>query len=59
MDRIKEALIRYAREHGLQQVFGTDCQATVTHKVELKIPTRTHQPDEHEQMPALLRQSPH
>jgi putative RecB family exonuclease len=58
MGRIKESLIRYARENGLQRVFGADHQATVTQKAELKIPTKTNQPEEHEEMLALLRQSP-
>jgi len=58
MARIEAAIIKYARQHDLQRVFGADRQATIKHVTELKIPTKTNQPDEYEQMLALLRQSP-
>lgn len=59
MERLEAAIIQYARDRGLQRVFGANRQATVKHAVGLKIPTKTKQPDEYEQMLALLRQSPH
>ncbi|MGD0652323.1 MAG: hypothetical protein ABSA97_14495 [Verrucomicrobiia bacterium] len=40
------------------RLFGADREANVTHKTALHIPTKTSQPDEYEQMLAILRQSP-
>jgi len=57
-ERIQEAIIQYARAHGIERVFGADRQAVVRRKTEWVIPTKSAQPDEYEQMVALLRRSP-
>lgn len=57
MEAVKEAIIQYARKRKLQRLFGADRQATITHKVEWNIPTKSGEPDEYEKMVALLRKS--
>jgi putative RecB family exonuclease len=57
MDVLKEAIIQYARKRKLQRLFGADRQATITHKVEWNIPTKSGEPDEYEKMVTLLRKS--
>lgn len=58
MEAVKEAIIQYARKRKLERLFGADRQATITHKVEWRVPTKSGQPDEYEKMVALLRKSP-
>ncbi len=57
MDAVKKAIIQYARKRKLQRLFGADRQATITHKVEWDIPTKSGEPDEYEKMVAVLRKS--
>ncbi|MBM3861716.1 MAG: PD-(D/E)XK nuclease family protein [Verrucomicrobia bacterium] len=58
MEQVEAAIIEFAKQHDYQRIFGADRQATVKHVTELKVPTKTNQLDEYEQMLALLRQSP-
>lgn len=57
MGAIKEAILRYAKKRKLECVFGAERQATVTHKVEWSIPTKSGDPEEYEEMVALLRKT--
>ena len=58
MDEIKKAIIAYAKKRKLECVFGTAQQASVTHKVEWCIPTKSGDAKEYEKMIALLQKSP-
>lgn len=57
MDAIKDAIIQYAKKRKLQRLFGDDRQATISHKVEWSVPTKSGEPDEYEKMVAVLRKS--
>jgi putative RecB family exonuclease len=57
MDAIKDAIIQYAKKRKLQRLFGDDRQATISHKTEWSIPTKSGEPDEYEKMVVVLRKS--
>jgi putative RecB family exonuclease len=57
MDAVKEAILQYARKRKLLRLFGADRQASISHKAEWRIPTKSSEPDEYEKMVTLLRKS--
>lgn len=59
LERVRQAIIRYAQERGVQRVFGADRIATIKRQIRWAIPSKTNQPDQYEQMLARLRESPY
>jgi putative RecB family exonuclease len=57
-ERVEQALIAYARANGLERVFGADREARIRRNLQWQLPTKTAQPEQYEQLVALLRQLP-
>ena len=57
MDAVKIAIIQYAKKRKLERLFGADRQATISHKVDWAIPTKSGQPNKYEKLVAVLRKS--
>ncbi len=55
--RLEEALQRFAREKGVDRVFGDEFEAAVREKTALKVPTKTHEPEEYAELVELVRES--
>ena len=57
MDAVRMAIIQYAKKRKLERLFGADRQATISHKIDWAIPTKSGAPDDYEKLVAVLRKS--
>jgi putative RecB family exonuclease len=56
--KVREAIIQYAEANGLSVVSGPEGDAVVSIKDELKFPTKTNQPEQHDELEKALKGSP-
>ncbi|MFC1889186.1 RecB family exonuclease [Thermodesulfobacteriota bacterium] len=54
---LESDLMIYASDNKIERVFGTGHEATIKHRTDLKVPTKTRDPEEYERLEKLLRDS--
>lgn len=57
-DQVKEEILRYARNHGVQRVAGAALDAHVMNRTDIGLPAKSNDPDGYERMVTVLRPSP-
>lgn len=57
-EKVREALIQYADANGVTVVSSESGDAVIHEKDELKFPTKTHDPEKHDELEAVLKDYP-
>jgi putative RecB family exonuclease len=56
-ESLERAILRYANEHGLGRVFGSEYEATISERTEWRLPTRRGDHEKYDALDAVLRES--